>query len=262
MQRYDEETACWHIWMVFILCPKKLDHQHKCFAENLTTFPAVKELWKSVETWRSYRHEFGFWSSFYGRWCVFHTYWDSEMEKSWSTCLQERNNASKLHTSTLHTRRSVYCRVEYTDVSQVATKKTESRWSNGATICCVPRRYSVDVEIRKCDIDARFVCAVEEIVALDVAWVQTGVVGWRERAVRRHLVVERERAVLCANTQSTQRRITLREWMSPSKGTSWRARLFAIYENSLPLLPCRRVIRIMFDWRRPTWCPVKGLHFA
>ena len=27
-----------------------------CFDENLTDFPAVKEFWKSVKTWRYYRH--------------------------------------------------------------------------------------------------------------------------------------------------------------------------------------------------------------
>ena len=63
---------------------------------------------------------------------------------------------------------------------------------------CVPRRNPFDVEIRKLDEDARPVGAVEQIVALDVAWVQTGEVGWRERAVRRRFVVERERAV-CFN---------------------------------------------------------------
>jgi len=42
---------------------------------------------------------------------------------------------------------------------------------------CLPRRNSVDVEIWKRDVDARFVGAVEEIVALNVTWVQTGEVG-------------------------------------------------------------------------------------
>jgi len=28
------------------------------FVENLLLFPAVKELWKSVKNWQSYRHEF------------------------------------------------------------------------------------------------------------------------------------------------------------------------------------------------------------
>ena len=67
---------------------------------------------------------------------------------------------------------------------------------------CVPRRNSVDVEVPKRDVDARFVGAVEEIVALNVAWVETGEVGRRERAVRRRIVVERERAVLFFNHQT------------------------------------------------------------
>jgi len=29
------------------------------FVGNLPNFPAVKEWWKSVKNWRSYRHEFG-----------------------------------------------------------------------------------------------------------------------------------------------------------------------------------------------------------
>ena len=67
---------------------------------------------------------------------------------------------------------------------------------------CVPRRNSVDVEVPKRDVDARFVGTVEEIVALNVAWVETGEVGRRERAVHRRIVVERERAVLFFNHQT------------------------------------------------------------
>jgi len=36
------------------------------FVGNLPGFPAVKELWKSVKNWHSYRHEFGvplFWDT-------------------------------------------------------------------------------------------------------------------------------------------------------------------------------------------------------
>jgi len=43
-------------------------------------------------------------------------------------------------------------------------------------------------------VDARLVGAVEQIVTLDVARVQTGKVGRRERTVRRRFVVEREGA--------------------------------------------------------------------
>jgi len=68
----------------------------------------------------------------------------------------------------------VYCGVEYIDVSR---KQEQIKADEVMELAHVPRRYSVDVEIRKCDVDARFVCAVEEIVALDVAWVQTWVVG-------------------------------------------------------------------------------------
>ena len=60
----------------------------------------------------------------------------------------------------------------------------------------VPRRNAVDVEVGERDVDARVVDAVEEIVALDVARVQTRIVGRCERTVPRRLVVERERAVL------------------------------------------------------------------
>jgi len=65
---------------------------------------------------------------------------------------------------------------------------------------CVPRQNPVHVELRERDVDARLLGAVEQIVALDVAWVQTGEVGWRERAVRRRVVVESERAVLFQQT--------------------------------------------------------------
>ena len=39
-----------------------------CFVGNLLGFPAVKEFWKSVKNWQSYRHEFGlllFWDTVY-----------------------------------------------------------------------------------------------------------------------------------------------------------------------------------------------------
>jgi len=29
------------------------------FVENLLLFPAVKDFWKSIKNWQSYRHEFG-----------------------------------------------------------------------------------------------------------------------------------------------------------------------------------------------------------
>ena len=38
------------------------------FVENLIGFPLVKEFWKSVKSWQSYRHEFGvllFWDTVY-----------------------------------------------------------------------------------------------------------------------------------------------------------------------------------------------------
>jgi len=38
------------------------------FVENLLGFPAVKELWKSVKNWQSYRHEFGI--LLFGTWCT------------------------------------------------------------------------------------------------------------------------------------------------------------------------------------------------
>jgi len=46
------------------------------FVENLPLFPAVKEFWKSVKNWQSYRHEFGvllFWDTVYD----VHQKWDS-----------------------------------------------------------------------------------------------------------------------------------------------------------------------------------------
>ena len=68
----------------------------------------------------------------------------------------------------------------------------------------VPRRNSVDVEIRKRDEDASLVGAVEQIVALDVAWVQTGKVGRRESTVRSRFVVELEGAI-CLNQPMNER---------------------------------------------------------
>ena len=62
-------------------------------------------------------------------------------------------------------------------------------------VACVLRRNAVDVEVDEGDLDARVVAAVEQIVALDVARVQTGIVGRRQRAVPRRRVVERERTV-------------------------------------------------------------------
>jgi len=38
------------------------------FVGNLFLFPAVKEFWKYVKNWQSYRHEFGvllFWDTVY-----------------------------------------------------------------------------------------------------------------------------------------------------------------------------------------------------
>jgi len=39
------------------------------FIGNFTLFPVVKEFWKSVEIWQSYRHEFG--GSLFGTRCIY-----------------------------------------------------------------------------------------------------------------------------------------------------------------------------------------------
>jgi len=85
----------------------------------------------------------------------------------------------------------------------IACTERDSGRKNESRGTCVPRRDSVDVEVQERDVDARVDGAVEEIVTADVAWVETGIIGRRKRAVQRRVAVERERAVFCTRHTHT-----------------------------------------------------------